>query len=317
MVSQRPAAMSCGVIDLPSMLKSQPPSLKTIRGAMCFRSSGKRSIQQSVSSMWLSAEMIRVLDGQSRVAACGLRRTGSGRPSCSGISRTNPSAIASSSARTPSRLPRDPARPEKILTHSNFAASGQHSIWAHVAGRRDACSVPGMRYWLLILVAFLQIAAAPMPPKDAAPPRDVSLIALIANPAAHDGELVRVTGFLNLEFEGSGLYTDRTAFDAMQTRDAVWIEKPERLDEQRSLALTGRYALVEGRFNARNNGHMGLYSGAIEKVARLEPQVSRAELRDDLPMSREPLWLGGLLIAGLVAGAIVWMRRRRSERPTS
>jgi|GEM_PF-2254195 len=174
-----------------------------------------------------------------------------------------------------------------------------------------------MRYWLLILVAFLQIAAAPMPPKDAAPPRDVSLIALIANPAAHDGELVRVTGFLNLEFEGSGLYTDRTAFDAMQTRDAVWIEKPERLDEQRRLALTGRYALVEGRFNARNNGHMGLYSGAIEKVARLEPQVSRAELRDDLPMSREPLWLGGLLIAGLVAGAIVWMRRRRSERPTS
>ena len=32
-----------------------------------------------------------------------------------------------------------------------------------------------------------------------------------------------------------------------------------------------RYALIEGRFVAKKKGHMGLWSGSIEEVTRMEP----------------------------------------------
>ncbi len=96
---QRAAATTGGVICLPLTLRCQPPSLNSIRGACSFRCSGKRSTQQSGSSMWLSAEMITVPSGQALVAACGLRSGESAIPTISGISSTKPSsAIFSSSA---------------------------------------------------------------------------------------------------------------------------------------------------------------------------------------------------------------------------
>ena len=57
---------------------------------------------------------------------------------------------------------------------------------------------------LVILACVLVLLAPAVTPLPAEDPADVSLIQLIANPQMFDGKLVRVIGFLRLEFEGNG-----------------------------------------------------------------------------------------------------------------
>jgi len=51
---------------------------------------------------------------------------------------------------------------------------------------------------LVCIIATLLVA-----PIQAQQPTDVTLIQLIANPEKFDGKLIRVIGFLRLEFEGT------------------------------------------------------------------------------------------------------------------
>lgn len=44
-------------------------------------------------------------------------------------------------------------------------------------------------------------------------PIDVSLIALIGNPAAFDAKLVRTEGFCWLQYDGNGVYVSREDFE--------------------------------------------------------------------------------------------------------
>ena len=96
---------------------------------------------------------------------------------------------------------------------------------------------------------------------SAARPLDVSMIQLIARPADFDGEYVRVFGFYNDEFEGTALYLHREDFEQHLSRNAVWVAGGRVEDDE-------TYILVEGRFNARSQGHMGLFSGEIAGITR-------------------------------------------------
>jgi hypothetical protein len=95
---------------------------------------------------------------------------------------------------------------------------------------------------------------------SAASPLEVSMIQLIARAADFDGEYVRVFGFYNHEFEGTALYLHREDFEQHLSRNAIWMAGRAADDE--------RYILVEGRFNARSRGHMGLFSGEIVDITR-------------------------------------------------
>jgi hypothetical protein len=113
------------------------------------------------------------------------------------------------------------------------------------------------------------------PPQRAAM---VSLVALLARAHEYDGKTVQVVGFAHLEFEGNGLYLHREDFEQGIVKNSVWLEVS---GEQASSAPTDRYVIVEGVFNARNNGHMGLRSGSIERVTRFDPWPSRREMEDE------------------------------------
>ena len=93
-----------------------------------------------------------------------------------------------------------------------------------------------------------------------ASPVAVSLLQLIARPAEFDGRYVQVHGFYNHEFEGNALYLHREDFEQMLSKNAIWMQGKPEDDET--------YILVEGRFNATRQGHMGLFSGEIEAVTR-------------------------------------------------
>jgi hypothetical protein len=158
-----------------------------------------------------------------------------------------------------------------------------------------------VRLLTTVLFMLLQLSfAAPAFAQESV--EDVSLIALIANPGDYDGKRVRVHGFLNLEFEGNALYVGKDSFDAA-IFDAVWIERPRSLGTAQARALSGRYALVEGTFNAKERGHMGAFAGSLERISRLERWPSRGQFS---AMVRGPTpWPLLLVLIGAVALVVV------------
>ena len=101
-----------------------------------------------------------------------------------------------------------------------------------------------------------------------------SLEELIARPELYDGKRVRVIGFVNFEFEGNALYISKEDWQRSIARNGLWIDPPQRFETDSGpskIQPNQRYVLVEGTFNARNPGHLGMWSGAIERVTRLDP----------------------------------------------
>lgn len=101
----------------------------------------------------------------------------------------------------------------------------------------------------------------------------VSLINLIATPERYHGKWVRVEGICNFEFEGNALYLSRDDRRHGFTKNAIWASwdtlGAEPYDPRFMFKFDGRHVLVEGYFDMRDHGHMGLFSGAITNVTRL------------------------------------------------
>ena len=99
-------------------------------------------------------------------------------------------------------------------------------------------------------------------------PIDTSLVQLIANPKALDGKLIRVIGFLNLEFEGDAVYLHKEDFEHAISQNGIWVDIPD--DFKGRSKLSGNYVLLEGIFDAKRHGHMGMFSGTIRTVSRAQ-----------------------------------------------
>jgi hypothetical protein len=109
-------------------------------------------------------------------------------------------------------------------------------------------------------------------PKDAdQTAQDVSLVQLIANPQLWDGRRVRLIGFLRLEFEGNALYLHKEDYLNRISNDAIWIDRPQDLGSTQQKTIDNHYVICEGTFRAKNHGHMGMFSGTINNINRIEP----------------------------------------------
>lgn len=96
----------------------------------------------------------------------------------------------------------------------------------------------------------------------------VSLLALIQTPEIFHGQLVRVVGLCSLKFEGNAMWASSEALQHSITKNAIWLSLPR---DPSLLQYNGQVMLVEGMFSAENQGHLGLFSGAIENITRIEP----------------------------------------------
>ena len=97
---------------------------------------------------------------------------------------------------------------------------------------------------------------------------NVSLVQLIANPDRYDRKPVQVTGYCSLEFEGLAIYLHRDDERYGNTKNAVWLDLSE--DLLRTAEFRKGHCLVKGVFNAKDEGHMGLFSGALTEIDRME-----------------------------------------------
>ena len=95
----------------------------------------------------------------------------------------------------------------------------------------------------------------------------VSLIQLIATPEKYHGKRVRLEGFLRLEFEGNAIYLHREDYEHRITENGLWLDATNEMRKDRK-KIDLHYVLIEGVFNAKSHGHMGLFSGEIKKINR-------------------------------------------------
>ncbi len=126
--------------------------------------------------------------------------------------------------------------------------------------------------WATANVADGKAPAGEKPGSSPRQPLAVSLLQLIATPGAFDGKYVRVQGFVRIEHEGSAIYLHREDAEHMLTKNGLWLAASDAAPEgSKEAQVKDRYALIEGRFIAKNKGHLGLWSGAVEDITRMEP----------------------------------------------
>lgn len=100
-------------------------------------------------------------------------------------------------------------------------------------------------------------------------PTSVSLVQLIADPNKFDRQLIRVIGFLRLEFEGNALYLHREDYQSCLMLNGIWVDVNPDMDVQRGI-LDMNYVLLEGIFSARDRGHQAMWSGTIGQIQRAQ-----------------------------------------------
>jgi len=105
-------------------------------------------------------------------------------------------------------------------------------------------------------------------------PTNVTVVQLIATPEKFDGKLIRVIGFLRLEFEGDVLYLHREDYENAILGDGIWVEFTPDMAKQ-STILNMQYVLLEGVFSSSEHGHMDMCSGTIKQIRRAEQWVHR------------------------------------------
>jgi hypothetical protein len=106
-------------------------------------------------------------------------------------------------------------------------------------------------------------------PIKAQQPANVTLVQLITTPERFDGKLVRVIGFLRLEFEGNVLYLHREDYEHSILGNGIWVDVTPEMAKQRK-TLNMNYVLIEGVFSVTERGHLDAWSGSIKQIQRAE-----------------------------------------------
>jgi hypothetical protein len=97
---------------------------------------------------------------------------------------------------------------------------------------------------LVGIISMLLVA-----PIMAQEPAAVTLVQLIANPEKFDGRLIRVIGFLRLQFEGDVLYLHREDYENTILGNGIWVNVTPAITQQ-SATLNLHYVLLEGVFSS-------------------------------------------------------------------
>ena len=96
-------------------------------------------------------------------------------------------------------------------------------------------------------------------------PKRVSLIQLIATPEKYERQLIAITGYVHLEFEGNGIYLHKDDYQYGLHKNGLWLSA-DKCKVRGGKTFTDGYAYVIGRFTATRQGHMGLWSGEVQDV---------------------------------------------------
>lgn len=123
----------------------------------------------------------------------------------------------------------------------------------------------------LFLGFFLTIPTGPATASVDPYIKGVSMVNLIATPDRFQNKIVRVFGYLRLDFEGRAIYLHEDDYEHSLYKNGLWVSfKDGAFTDEQLKALDGKYVLLEGTFDAGKQGHMGLWSGAVDEIYRAQ-----------------------------------------------
>ena len=100
--------------------------------------------------------------------------------------------------------------------------------------------------------------------------KDVTMIQLIATPEKYDGQLVRVIGVGNLEFEGNCISLSKEDLK-YNVGNSIWIELGKgAISYEEAQRYNGEYVIIEGVFDKDDCGHMDRFCGSIKNISRYD-----------------------------------------------
>jgi hypothetical protein len=122
---------------------------------------------------------------------------------------------------------------------------------------------------LVALSIFAVLLITPLVAAGSANPDalHVSIVRLIASPDSFEGKIVRIEGYLHLQFEGQAIYLHKQDYDRALTKNGLWVDAPVEMLRQMA-KMNDRYVLIDGVFSSKDEGHMGLWSGAVTNITR-------------------------------------------------
>ena len=101
--------------------------------------------------------------------------------------------------------------------------------------------------------------------------QDISIVNLISNPALYNRKIVRLIGYLNLEFEGNAIYFHEEDYKKEISKNAMWLNLSKEVMHSKIYQDNNkRYVIIVGTFDMLNNGHENSFSGTITNISRLE-----------------------------------------------
>jgi len=132
--------------------------------------------------------------------------------------------------------------------------------------------------YLLLLAQPVDVAqkapVAQTPPIDWEDYESVSMIQLISTPQNFEGRKVRLYGFARMRFEDFGVYLTRDDMEHGNGKNGLWLGLGR---DPKAKKLDGHYVLVFGVFTAKDKGHKGANSGALDYITRLEEIPTRTK----------------------------------------
>ncbi len=99
---------------------------------------------------------------------------------------------------------------------------------------------------------------------------NVSLIQLISNPEKYHKKPIQVMGYLHLEFEGNAIYVNELDYKHSLDKNGFWVSFKNKELMLKAMKLNDKYVLIEGVFDAENFGHMGMWSGEVKNITRID-----------------------------------------------
>ena len=123
-----------------------------------------------------------------------------------------------------------------------------------------------MKNYPVILATLLMLARAVA---SEVTTEHVTLLQVLARPEKYDGKEIQIIGYLRLEFEGNCLYLHKEDYDHAIIGNDIWVDVTEKIERQKR-ALNDRYVIIQGIFDAKRLGHMGLSSGTLKDITRCD-----------------------------------------------
>lgn len=129
-----------------------------------------------------------------------------------------------------------------------------------------------MRTVVATCLVLVLVCAGTSPQAESKDPYDVSIIQLIATPKKYANKPVQVIGYLNIEFEGDGIYFHEEDFRRGLFNNGVGI-KAEKDVRERLKKLSGQYVLIEGVVDASSSNAVAVTGFRIRltHITRADP----------------------------------------------